>query len=76
MPGSDCGQQAIDLNWSLTRENACHLSVQNHEMGELRDYVKEIGWKVDIMVGATIPIYLAVMAIVVKRIWSGPVKQK
>ena len=37
MTGTDCEQQSIDFSWSLTRKNACHLAVQNQEMGELRD---------------------------------------
>jgi len=37
MTGQECEQLALDNSWSLARTNACHLSVQNHEMGELRD---------------------------------------
>jgi hypothetical protein len=42
MTGEDCDQQAIDFKWSLARENACHLAVQNHEMGEMRDEMIEM----------------------------------
>ena len=38
----NCEQQAIDNEWSLARSNACHIAVQNEEMGELRDEMIEI----------------------------------
>ena len=35
----NCDQRAIDDNWSLARQNACHIGIQNFEMGEIRDDV-------------------------------------
>ena len=37
MTGKECEKLAKENNWSLARQNACHLAVQNEEQGELRD---------------------------------------
>lgn len=70
MTGSDCRQMSIDQEWSLTRTNACHIAVQNDEMGEMRDTMMEIALKVDIILWATAPIYLAILGLVIKKIWG------
>jgi len=69
MIGSECEQLKLDNDWSLIRTNACHIAVQNDEMGSLRDAMLEIGWKVNLMLGATAPIYLAIVALVIKQLW-------
>lgn len=33
----DCETLAIDLDWDLTRKNACHIANQNDEMGTLSE---------------------------------------
>jgi len=70
MIGSECEQLKLDNDWNLTRTNACHIAVQNDEMGSLRDAMLEIGWKVNLMLGATAPIYLAIVALVIKQLWG------
>lgn len=51
----DCESLAIDNAWSLTRTNACHIANQNQEMGELRDYQKDFGFRL-----STIEAYVSV----------------
>jgi len=43
----NCEELALDNSWELTRKNACHIAVQNGEMGELRDAQLAINVRVD-----------------------------
>lgn len=73
MTGSECEQLALDNNWSLTRTNACHIAVQNTEMGEIRDQMIEINLKMDLIFGGWAIIVACVIALVIKKMW-GPNK--
>jgi len=42
---NNCEQLALDNNWSLTRKNACHISVQNEEMGTLSEAQVKMEYK-------------------------------
>lgn len=67
---ANCEQQALVEKWTLDMKNACHIAVQNDEMGEMRNTMNEIGWKVDAMMWATAPIYLAIVALAIKKMWG------
>lgn len=45
----ECEQLAIDNNWSLARTNACHIKVQNEEMGDIRDEIITIQQDISII---------------------------
>ena len=78
MTGSDCEHQTLDLNWSLARSNACHIAVQNSEMGELRDNMVEIGQNVNYLLWSNsiqIAIWIFILIFIGKKalsqMWGG-----
>jgi len=73
----NCDQLSIDNNWSLTRENACHIGVMNSEMGDIR--VEIINIKNDIQTikgfqGVNMAIWgaigLVLVGLVIKKMWG------
>ena len=73
----NCDQLSIDNNWSLTRENACHIGVMNSEMGDVR--VEIINIKNDIQTikgfqGVNMAIWgaigLVLVGLVIKKMWG------
>ena len=73
MKGMDCEQLAIDQNWSLTRTNACHISVQNEEMGELRDQMTKMNGNIQYLMwsqGVTTAIWIFIAIFVGKKALS------
>ena len=74
---NSCEQLALDNSWSLTRKNACHIGVQNKEMGEIRDDIKDINFAITrIQDFQALNIWLwgvivtAVIVLVVKKMWG------
>lgn len=70
----NCEQQSIEKDWSLDVKTACHVAVLNNEMGQTRDEMLVIGTKVNVMIGATLPIYFAILALVIKQMWGNTKK--
>ena len=67
---STCEQQALDNQWGLERVNACHIAVLNDETGQIRDSMLQIAWKVDTLLWALAPIYIAFIGLAIGKMWS------
>ena len=70
MTGLECEQLALDNSWSLTRKNACHIAVQNEEMGQLRDEMVGMSFKMDLIFGGWAIIVACVISLVIKKMWG------
>lgn len=66
----NCEQLALDYSWNLTRKNACHISVQNTEMGEIKNEMLELNLKMDMIFGGWAIIVASVVVLVIKKMWG------
>lgn len=66
----DCGQLALDNNWTLTRKNACHIGVINSEMGQMRDDINIIRIYQGINLAIWGAIGLIILGLVIKKMWG------
>lgn len=74
---NNCEQRAIDREWTLARTNACHLSVINSEMGEIRDELIDINLTIQkislnqtAILGVFMAIGIAIISLVIKKMWG------
>ena len=73
----NCEQLGIDYSWSLARINACHIGIQNEEMGDIRDEMVIIKQDVAIIksyqslnLGIWAVIGIALVGLVLKKFWG------
>ena len=74
---NDCEQLNIDNKWSTTRKNACHISNQNEEMGDIRTEIVGINLKINtiqnyqaVNVWFWGAIGLAIISLVIKKMFG------
>jgi len=77
MTGTDCDQMAIDNDWSLARQNSCHIAVQNDEMGvlanaqvEMNARIDVIALKLDFMIGLMTICAVCLIGMLFKRVFT------
>lgn len=73
----NCDQLALDNNWSLTRENACHIGVTNTEMGNVQKDILNIKNDINTIKGfqgINLAIWGAIafilIGLVIKKMWG------
>ncbi len=66
----NCEQQAREKGWDLAEVNACHISVMNQEMGQLRNaqlkqniYMQGLLWEQGLIAAA-------IIGLVIKKMWG------
>lgn len=77
MTFNECEQLRIDNDWSLTRANACHISVMNDEMGilvksqiDIQASLGVIELKVNLIFAIMGIAAATLIALVIKKMWG------
>jgi len=74
---NDCQRKAIDNQWELARTNACHIAIQNEELGEVWKQMETTNYQIQkisnfqaMQVWLWAVIGTAIIVLVVKKMWG------
>lgn len=77
MIDQDCDQQAYDNNWTLERENACHIGILNDEVGTLSEAQLDMNFRLEKIEGYMAiqtwigsSIFIVLLGLVIKKMWG------